>query len=148
MATSNSGNANNQTGAGAADRLKDAASAAVSRVGGAVQSGRQTTAEAIGESPLAMLAGGIALGAIAGALLPRTDKEVQTLGPIGDKISRAAIDAAKAARDAGKEELGLGGSPKSPVEAILDKAVSAAGTAASKAGSAAAQSVKESSGAA
>lgn len=101
------------------------------RAGGA---GDKVTA-GIEASPLIALAAGIVVGAVAGAVLPRTDRETELLGPMGSKIGHAAADAARAARDAGKQELGLS-ETKSPVELMVDKvvgAVSAAGTAASSA---------------
>lgn len=92
-------------------------------------------------SPLAAVAAGVVLGAVAGALLPRTDREVEVLGPIGSKIGHAAAEAAKAARDAGKEQLGVLSENKSPMELLVDKAVGAVSAAGSAAGSAAASSV-------
>lgn len=60
--------------------------------------------------PVAALVGGLALGAALGALLPRTRKEEEMLGPIGETISDRARSAVTAARDAGQaklDELGL-----------------------------------------
>jgi hypothetical protein len=92
-------------------------------------------------SPLATLAAGVVVGAVAGALLPRTDKEVELLGPIGSKIGQAAAEAAKAARDAGKQELGILAENKSPMEMMVEKAVDAVSKAGSAAGTAAASTV-------
>lgn len=89
------------------------------------------------EAPMAALIGGLALGAVAGALLPRTQRETDALGPLANRVGQAAAEAARAAKDAGKQELGLSAQAKSPVEAIVDKALDAA----SAAGQAAAQSV-------
>jgi hypothetical protein len=92
-------------------------------------------------SPLAALAAGVVLGAVAGALIPRTGRETEVLGPIGSKIGQAAAEAAKAAREAGKEQLGVLSENKSPMEMLADKAVGALQAAGSAAGSAAASSV-------
>lgn len=92
-------------------------------------------------APLAAVAAGVVLGAVAGALLPRTERETKLLGPVGSKIGHAAADAAKAARDAGKQELGLSRESKSPMEMLVDKAVEAVSAAGTAAGSAAASSV-------
>lgn len=92
-------------------------------------------------SPLAALAAGVVIGAVAGALLPRTDKETEVLGPIGSKIGQAAAEAAKAARDAGKEQLGVLSENKSPMEMLVGKAVDAVSAAGSAAGNAAASKV-------
>lgn len=48
---------------------------------------------------------GIAAGAIVGALLPRTAREDQLLGETRDRLADAARAAARAAADAGKEQL-------------------------------------------
>lgn len=92
-------------------------------------------------SPLAVLAAGVVVGAVAGALLPRTQRETEVLGPIGSKIGQAAAEAARAARDAGKEQLGVLSENKSPMELLADKAVGALQAAGSAAGSAAASTV-------
>lgn len=92
-------------------------------------------------APLAALAAGAVLGAVAGALLPRTDRETEVLGPIGSKIGQAAAEAAKAARAAGKEQLGVLSENKSPMEMLVDKAVGAVSAAGTAAGNAAASSV-------
>lgn len=92
-------------------------------------------------SPLAALAAGVVLGAVAGALIPRSERETEVLGPIGSKIGQAAAEAAKAARDAGKEQLGVLSENKSPMEILADKAVGALQAAGSSAATAAASSV-------
>ena len=112
-------------GSGRMDSVRQRASGVGDRLGSTIEG-----------APLAALAAGVVVGAVAGALLPRTERETEILGPIGSKIGQAAAEAAKAAREAGKQELGLLSDAKSPIEAIADKAmgaVSAAGSAASKA---------------
>ena len=59
----------------------------------------------IGDNPLALLAGGVALGVLIGALLPRVSKERELLDPLGKKLAGSATAAAKAAKDAGKAEI-------------------------------------------
>lgn len=115
-----------------------------SRLGGARQRvagvGDQLGSRVEG-SPLAALAAGVVVGAVAGALLPRTERETEVLGPIGSKIGQAAAEAAKAARAAGKEQLGVLSENKSPMEMLADKAVGALQAAGSSAATAAASSV-------
>ncbi len=70
------------------------------------------TGYTIDNNPLAVVLGGLAVGAIVGALLPRSERENKILGPTGKKINAKAKTVAQAAKDAGKEKvdsLGLNG---------------------------------------
>lgn len=76
---------------------------------GVASAGRKTT-DAIDDAPLLALAGGLAVGALVAALLPRTEAESKALRPVGDKLSVKARAAAEAAKEAGNnrlKELGL-----------------------------------------
>lgn len=66
---------------------------------------RQKASESIENNPLAMVAGGVALGVVLGALLPRPAKEKELLAPVGKRIAEGASAAASAAREAGKAEI-------------------------------------------
>ena len=139
---------------GATDRVRDAASTARSRASdaygsarerasGAYSTTRQTASQGLEDNPLAMVAGGLALGVIAGALLPRTQKETQVLGQVGRQINETAREAFNAARQAGTEELGLSrDAAKSQAQTLMEKAQKAATTA----GGAALQAAKAKSG--
>lgn len=61
--------------------------------------------EAAEANPLAIVAGGVAIGLAAGALLPKTKRETELLGPVGKRLTDAAADAASAAKDAARVEL-------------------------------------------
>ena len=63
------------------------------------------TAEGIEANPLSVLVGGVALGVLAGALIPRTQQEGKLLGAVGKQLTDTASDAVQARRDAGKAEL-------------------------------------------
>jgi ElaB/YqjD/DUF883 family membrane-anchored ribosome-binding protein len=97
----------------------------------------QRTAAAIEANPLAILVGGAALGALAGALLPRSAREKELLAPLGQRLGETARQAVSAAREAGKQELNSAGlTPDAARErgrAVIDgvaKALSSAGSAA------------------
>ncbi|KRB85959.1 hypothetical protein ASE00_04195 [Sphingomonas sp. Root710] len=76
------------------------------------QTATRKAAEGVEDFPVAALLGGLALGAVVGALLPRTRQEEQLLGSLGESLNERAKDAALAARDAGQaklDELGISG---------------------------------------
>ena len=52
-----------------------------------------------------MLAGGVALGVLIGAALPRLAKEEELLEPLGQKLAGTAKEAIGAAKQRGREEL-------------------------------------------
>jgi ElaB/YqjD/DUF883 family membrane-anchored ribosome-binding protein len=97
---------------GAKIKAGDAYSAARERTSAAYESARERagdvtrqTAERIDSSPLVAIAGGIALGAVLGALLPRTERETQALGNVGHKMTDAARDVANTAVETGKQQV-------------------------------------------
>lgn len=108
---------------------------------------RQRAASGLEENPFAAVMGGLVLGLVAGAMLPRTQREAQLLGPVGGRLTDTAKIAAAAARDAGKEafdELGLNrDAAREQVSKLFDAAVKAAGSA----GEAAVHAVKQGRGA-
>ena len=71
-----------------------------------MSNGTQTRDETgLADSPLALVAGGIALGVLIGVLIPRHRKEREVLEPLGRKIAETTSAAARAAREAGQAEL-------------------------------------------
>lgn len=118
------------------------------RVAAAYAAAREKTAGAgqtLEANPLSALLGGIAIGAIAGALIPRLEKEKELLAPLGAKIGEAARAALEAGRSAGTgalDEAGLSSDQlRSQVSKLVEQALKAAGTA----GTAAIQAARESS---
>jgi hypothetical protein len=104
---------------------------------------REKTKQVVGDlgtNPLGLLVGGIAVGALAGALIPRSAREKELLAPIGKRLGESAIAATAAAKEAGRSELGELGLTKDAarnqakglVEGIV-KALTTAGTAGAKA---------------
>ncbi len=88
-----------------ADTVKDKASHAAHATSDAAHDAVQRASDGIEANPLAVLAGGLALGALAGALIPKSAQEAKVLGPLGKRLSAAATAAAATARDVGKEQL-------------------------------------------
>ena len=113
----------------ARERTTSAYQTARERAGGAYQSAARRTSEGIETNPVAALLGGLALGAIAGALLPRTQREEELLGPAGRKVTDTAREAARAAKEAGRQQIDELGLSRDGVQRRLneftDKAVGA-----------------------
>ena len=94
------------------------------------------------DEPMVALVGGLAIGAIAGALLPASRRESQILGSIGARLNDAAKVAASAAREAGQETLDELGINRDAARDQASKLLDAAVKAASSAGGAAARAVR------
>lgn len=77
------------------DKARDGASAA-----------GQKASDQLAEAPLAVLAGGIAAGAILAALLPVSSREKKLLAPVTDDLRDRASAAVSAAKEAGTARLG------------------------------------------
>lgn len=71
----------------------------------AYDSARVRARDGIDGAPLLALGGGLALGAVIAALLPKTTTEEKLMGPLGGRINDGARAAASAAKDAGREKL-------------------------------------------
>jgi ElaB/YqjD/DUF883 family membrane-anchored ribosome-binding protein len=101
----------------ARERTSSAYQAAREAAGGALDTARETartagrrTADGVEANPVAAVVGGLALGAIAAALLPKTRQEEKVFGAAGRKVTDTARQAVQAAKEAGREqidELGL-----------------------------------------
>lgn len=113
----------------ARDRTTAAYTAARERAGSAYETAGRKTSQGIDSNPVAAVVGGLALGAIVAALLPRTSREEELLGGVGRKINDGAREAAKAAREAGRgqlDELGLSRDGlKSKIDDFTGRAVGA-----------------------
>lgn len=123
-------------------RLHDAREAATH----AFDTTRETAADAarraaagLETNPLGVLIGGLAVGVLAGAVIPRSAREKELLGPLGQQLGSRARTAFEAARSAGMDELDSRGLTKDGIRdqarGLLDgvgKALSSAGSAAVK----------------
>lgn len=102
----------------------------------------QRTSEAVETYPETALLGGLAIGALLGAFLPRTEREKEILGTAGRRINEAAREAARAAREAGREKLDEVGLNKEAARQKLAEVASSAAEVARTSATAAAQAVK------
>jgi ElaB/YqjD/DUF883 family membrane-anchored ribosome-binding protein len=94
------------------EKGKGAAASGVQQSRELARKAKDKTSDGIDKNPLAIILGGIAIGAIVGALLPRTERETKVLGKAGKKLNKKARKMAEAAKAAGKdqvESLGLNG---------------------------------------
>lgn len=63
------------------------------------------TAEGITDNPIALVAGGVAIGVLIGMLLPRAGRERELLEPAGRKLAERATSTVQAVKEAGKAEI-------------------------------------------
>jgi ElaB/YqjD/DUF883 family membrane-anchored ribosome-binding protein len=121
---------------------RDRASSAATTARQSASRARQRTGEGIDANPIGAVVGGLALGALVAAILPKSRREEELLGNYGRRINDSAREAARAAKDAGRgklDELGLNQDrAKQTLTDLAGKAKEAARTSAS----AAARSVK------
>lgn len=127
-----------------AEAARTAASAAYAGARARAIGAKQKTAEGIDGNPVAVVIGGLALGAVIGALLPRTERETKTLGSVGGKINKAAKDAISAAKEAGQQTLDEMGVSKNAAKSQMQKLLDTAGKAAASASGAAVGAIKKS----
>lgn len=122
-------NAGNTKKTGRKDTLADARDAAFDRARSAV--------EGLEANPVGLLVGGVAVGLIAGALVPRSDRERTALRPVGKRLAEGAVAAFAAAKETGREQLSTAtlstNSAKEGARAVFDSAVSAVKDSASQA---------------
>lgn len=95
------------------ERADDAIDGARERAITAYDSARNSAAAAsrkagdqLAEAPMAVIAGGIAAGAIVAALLPTTRRERELLAPVAGGLRDKASAAVSAAKEAGTARLG------------------------------------------
>ena len=130
------------------DRADEALESARERAITAYDSARESASAAgrkasdqFAEAPLAVVAGGIAAGAILAALLPVSRRERELLAPVTDGLRERATAAVSAAKDAGSarlDELGLtrdagGDAIRSIIDGATDALTVSAKAAATKA---------------
>jgi len=120
------------------DHARDAAADAYAASRDSVtQAARRATA-GLEANPLGVVVGGLAVGALVGALVPRSDREKQLLAPAGRRLGETARAAVQAARDAGYAELDQRGLTRHAAKDQAKGVVEGLGKALSSAGNAAA----------
>lgn len=100
------------------------------------------TSAGMEQNPLALVVGGVAVGALAGALIPRSAREKDLLRPVGARLGAVAGAALAAAKDAGRAELDARGLTADGAREKARAFFKDVGKAATTAGSAAAQSAR------
>ena len=114
----------------ALDRTRDAAADAARR-----------TAQSIEPNPLGIVVGGLAVGVLAGALLPRTAKEKELLAPVGKRLGETARTAIQTAREQGMNELQTRGFTRDAAQEQVKNLLGGLGKAVTTAATGAAKSV-------
>ena len=120
--------------------------AAKTKVTHALEVTRDTASRAahdLPSNPLGVIVGGLALGVVAGALVPRSAREKDLLKPVGKRLASAAVVAVAAAREAGLAELDQRGLTPDAARGQAKSLFEGFGQALSSAGTAAAQKATE-----
>jgi hypothetical protein len=120
-------------------RIKDG----LETVRGSASHATARATETLDANPLGMLVGGLAVGALAGALIPRSDREKELLAPVGAKLGATAVAAIAAAREAGRSELEQRGLTKDQAMDQAKSVVQGVAKAASGAATAAVSTAKD-----
>lgn len=90
----------------------------------------RTAVQGLEANPIGVLVGGLAVGLIAGVVIPRSEQEKRALKPVGKRLAEGAVAAVAAAKTTGKEQLSgavLGrDAAKESARKVFESAVSAA----------------------
>lgn len=89
----------------ARERTGNAFGSVKDKTGTAYSTAREKTSSGIDSNPVAALVGGLAIGGLVAALLPRTEKEKALFGTYGAKINERARTALSSAKEAGVAKL-------------------------------------------
>lgn len=120
-------------------KLRDGAAATRVRA----QAAREKARDGLSGNPLTAVAGGLALGAIIAALLPKTQRERRLVGPVSRSVKSTAKTAAKVASNVAKAELVALGVSSDAARKQVRELAGKIGKAASSAGEAAAKTVRK-----
>lgn len=126
----------------ARERSRETYDAARQRAGRAYEA----TREGVDSYPVAALLGGLAIGALAATLIPRTEREARAMGAVGRRLTEKAREAGTAAKEAGVGKLDELGLNAEGARQKLSELASTAGEAAKTSAAAAAGTVRSSGG--
>ncbi len=132
------------TDAGAGVGVRGSATKIVDATTGTARDLARRTAEGIDANPVAILAGGVALGVLAGAFMPRTAQEARLLRPVGRRLADTARGAVDAARDTAKSEFDVLGLTRNAARDQIGKLLGDVAKALATAGTAALAAAKAS----
>lgn len=104
---------------------------------------REKSSDSIDKNPFAILLGGLTLGALAGALIPKSAAEKKILGGAGKKLNEKARMMADAAKQAGMKKVDQMGINKDSARAQFRDLVSKASDAVKEAGKAAGDAARK-----
>ncbi len=122
---------------------KDTVSKAATVTKSTAKTAAKKTADGVERNPLAAVLGGLAIGAIAAALIPRTKREDKAMGKIGKSVRTTASNATSAARKNAKDTLDNLGVNSDAARSQVRDLASKIGQAVTSAGTAAADTVKK-----
>jgi hypothetical protein len=125
------------------DSLRDKAQHAFEASRDGARAAAHKTAEGLDSNPLGVLVGGLALGVVASALIPRTQRERELLAPVGKRLSTTAAAAITAAKETGRRELETRGFTRDGAREQARSLFQNFTEALTQAGTAAAQAAKE-----
>ena len=106
----------------------------------AARDAARRTAETLEANPLGIVVGGLAVGVLAGALIPRSQKEKELLAPVGKRLGETVTTAIATAKEQGRSELESRGFTKDAAQEQVKNLLGGLGKAATSAGQAAAKS--------
>lgn len=124
------------------DTVRETAGDAIDVARARAANAARATAETLEGNPLSVIVGGLAVGVLAGALLPHTEREAAALRPIGRRIAQGAGAAIKAAREVGMAELAAAGISSDAARNQVKKLIGSVVDAAKSAGDAAAKAAR------
>jgi hypothetical protein len=110
-----------QSAAEAYETARERTRAAFATTRDSVRGAGRRTADGVDANPVAAVIGGLALGAVVGALLPRSRREQALFGGVGRRVNQTAREALSAARDAGRKELDEMGISREGLHRRLDE---------------------------